>query len=113
MSAIIYLPASGPMTATEHEGPVGYETIRSAVGGYIEALTLADGLTLWCNEEGKLQRLPVNRQASALIRLFGVDDLIVGDALLTAGADDDGETLPLPDEHADSLTRFLRMTAAG
>lgn len=35
-------------------------TLQSIVGGYIETVTLAVGLVIICNEEGKLWNLPYN-----------------------------------------------------
>lgn len=79
---------------------VGYATLSNGVGGLIEAVTLADDLTLWVNEEGKMNGLPVNVFATALFTsVYGSTDIIVGDAVLTGGADDDGETLGLSDEN--------------
>lgn len=36
-------------------------SMQSAVGGYIETVTLKDGLVIVCDEEGRLKGLPVNR----------------------------------------------------
>ena len=30
------------------------EKLQKAVGGYVQAIDLCEGLTMWCNEEGKL-----------------------------------------------------------
>jgi hypothetical protein len=84
---------------------VGYSTLSEAVGGLIEAVSLPSGLTLWVNEEGKLNGLPVNKIATDLFtREFGAQyDIIVGNAILTGGADDEGETLGLTDEQIVEL----------
>jgi hypothetical protein len=88
---------------------VGYSTLSDGVGGMIEAVTLSDTLTLWVNEEGKLNGLPVNVFATALFTsVFGSVDIIVGDAVLTGGADDEGETLGLSGENL----AFLEMVKA-
>lgn len=88
---------------------VSYATLSRAVGGMIEAVTLPSGLTLWVNEEGKLDGLPVNEYATRLfVSAFGAVDVIVGNAIITGGADDDGETLGLTDEQvADLLANIL------
>lgn len=39
----------------------GLEPMQALVGGYIEQVTLELGVGLICNEEGRLQGLPMNR----------------------------------------------------
>ena len=45
------------------------------VGGYIEYVYVTDGVHAYCNEEGKLQGLPVNIEATRLAGRLGVDIL--------------------------------------
>ena len=60
------------------------------VGGYVEGIEFPTGDYLIVNEEGKLNRLPFNEQATKLWRetftpdkyIFGYDDFVVGNALL-------------------------------
>lgn len=88
---------------------VSYETLSNAVGGMIEAVTLPSGITLWVNEEGKLNGLPVNKVATNLMtRAFGQQfDILVGNVIVTGGADDEGETLGLTDEQLEMLISDL------
>lgn len=88
---------------------VSYATLSRAVGGMIEAVTLPNGLTLWVNEEGKMDGLPVNDYATRLFAsAFGAGiDIIVGNAIITGGADDDGETLGLTDKQIADLVAEL------
>ena len=51
------------------------EQIQKAVGGYIEAVPMANGGIFYCNEEGKLLGLPNNLAANTLIDF---NDYIVG-----------------------------------
>ena len=37
------------------------KSMQETVGGYIETLTLSNGVVVVCNEEGKLLDLPLNR----------------------------------------------------
>ena len=37
------------------------EVLQKAVGGYIEAVTVLEGVVVLCNEEGRLMELPENR----------------------------------------------------
>lgn len=87
---------------------VGYSTLSGAVGGMIECVTFSDTLTMWVNEEGKMCGLPVNEYATRLfVANFGPFDTIVGNAILTGGADDDGETLGLTDGQIADLVAEL------
>ena len=93
---------------------VSYATLSRAVGGMIEAVTLPNGLTLWVNENGKNDGLPVNDYATRLFAsAFGEGiDIIVGNAIVTGGADDEGETLGLTDEQIAELVAELLFAGA-
>ena len=88
---------------------VSYATLSRAVGGMIEAVTLSDTLTLWVNEEGKMNGLPVNEYATKLFASeFGAGiDIIVGNAIITGGSNDEGETLGLADTQVEELVADL------
>lgn len=59
------------------------QEVQAIVGGYVELVRLWDGRIMLINEEGKLEGLPLNAEAT---RLFLVErdgyDVIVGDALV-------------------------------
>lgn len=75
------------------------EQVQKAVGGLIQAIRLDDDLTMWLNEEGKILKLPHNSFAQHLWdKKFGEHtDYLVGNIVLTGGADDEGETISLSD----------------
>ena len=60
------------------------------VGGYVEGITFPNGDYLIINEEGKLQNLPLNPEATLLWRMhftkdkymIGYDDVVVGPTIL-------------------------------
>lgn len=59
-----------------------YEELTKIVGGYIEIIPCKKaGDILVINEEGKLENLPYNDEATLLANIFPLD-YIVGDALL-------------------------------
>lgn len=58
------------------------EEMQAMVGGYIETLSLTDGKWIVVNEEGKLNNLPLNFNATKIIRDNGYNDYIVGNALI-------------------------------
>lgn len=76
------------------------EQVQKAVGGLVQAIGLDDDLTMWLNEEGKILKLPHNPMAQHLWdNQFGEGtDYIVGNMVLTGGADSEGETMSLSDK---------------
>lgn len=92
------------------EGDSQLSVLQNAVGGLIEAVDLGDSLTMWVNEEGKLNGLPINAIATLLWeKHFGFTDVIVGDVIFTGGTGDEGETLGLNEKTANELRTLLRL----
>lgn len=59
------------------------EELQRVVGGYIEIVRLTAEVMMIVNEEGKVNGLPVNENATKLLRTcLLTDDFIVGDALV-------------------------------
>ena len=59
------------------------EELQAIVSGYIEIINLADGRLIVLNEEGKLNGLAINWNATKIYReSFYTDDFIVGDVLI-------------------------------
>ena len=82
--------------------------LQEAVGGWIQAVDLTDKLTMWCNEEGKLNRLPINSLATDLWEeSFGQTDIIVGNVIFTGGTGEEGETLGLNEDTANKLRKLF------
>jgi hypothetical protein len=56
---------------------------QGLVGGLIEVFPLGDDRIMVCNEEGKLEQLPVNVEATIIFRrTYGPIDTIVGDVVI-------------------------------
>ena len=92
------------------EGESQLKVLQDAVGGWVQAVDFTQDLTLWCNEEGKLNGLPINPMATFLWeKYFGFTDVICGNVIFTGGTGDEGETLGLNEETAKELRDFLRM----
>lgn len=72
------------------------DTMSGLVGGYLQALPLGHGATLYLHEEGKYEGLPLNRHANVLVRDLGVglapDDFIVGQVVVTGDHDAAGRS---------------------
>lgn len=93
-----------------------YAILSDAVGGYIECVTMhlhdRDGVdviaSMWVNEEGKLDGLPHNELATRIFTSqFHTLDRIVGDVIITGGADEEGDALGLDDTLALDLATLL------
>ena len=75
---------------TDQKDEPDLETAQKFVGGYVEGITFPNGDYLIVNEEGKLQNLPLNVEATNLWRstftkdkyMTGYDDFVVGPAIL-------------------------------
>jgi hypothetical protein len=72
------LPASGESFSLKE--------LQTIVGGYIEAVRLADGRYLILNEDGKRMSLPVNDTATRALHAAGgmPHDRVVGDCLIVS-----------------------------
>lgn len=95
-----------------------YNQLRDTVGGLIQPVDLKPGLTLWCNEEGKLiNGMEVNVIGTHLYeKSYAMTDVIMGNIVLTGGTDDEGETLPLPSTwlaYVEEIAERLRSARAG
>lgn len=90
------------------------EKLQNAVGGYVQAVDLSEGVTMWCNEEGKMMNLPHNPFGQTFWEIafpvseFGRTDYIVGDIVITGGVDDEGDTLGLTSEEIDELMKSVK-----
>ena len=69
-------------------------TLQNGVGGWVQAIDLTTSMTMWCNEEGKLNGLPHNPFAQKLwdVALGADTDYIVGDVVFTGTPDEEGYT---------------------
>lgn len=98
---LVDIPADGELSA-----------LQSAVDGFIEILSLAPGLSMVLDEEGKLKNKQRNDVAIRLTQHFGVrlqpGDFIVGDVVLVGVTeDDDGDReSDVPDSVIDVLARL-------
>ncbi len=84
--------------------------LTAAVGGFYQAFPLTDGADAWCNEDGKATGLPYNLQATRLCHHFQAvvpDDWIVGTLVVTGGADEEGDTLDVPEAVVTAIQQVL------
>lgn len=85
--------------------PASLESMQAVVGGYLDALRVSHSITIWLNEEGKINGLAPNFY---LLDQEGKPyDTVVGDVLIT-GTDEEGETVGLTDEEFEEISnRFI------
>lgn len=85
------------------------QILQTAVNGWVQAVNLANDLSMWCNEEGKIHGLAHNPFAQFMWdKAYGAHtDYIVGDIVLTGGTDDEGETLGLTDEQVAIIKKIV------
>ena len=106
----LIIRTTGEMEFADFEFGNSYNTIKEAVGGWIECVHLPSlGADLWLNEEGKLIGLPLNSHGTTLwAKEYGHTDFIVGDIIITGGADEEGETLGITPEQIAGVIGTLK-----
>jgi hypothetical protein len=84
------------------------EDLQRVVGGWVQAVQLSDTITLWINEEGKLDGLPFNHNATLVWEhFFGKGtDIVVGNAFFTGGVDKDGNSEDISESDFFMLKRL-------
>ncbi|HEV2403431.1 MAG TPA: DUF3846 domain-containing protein [Candidatus Saccharimonadales bacterium] len=113
----IVVPADEEQPLQRKEiGAASLDDRQQIVGGYIEAIRLRQPpSSLYVNEEGKLQELPLNRRASMLLwvhhRGYRYEDYVAGDAFLTGPIDREGSVTNVPDQFVATLFNAKRFRA--
>lgn len=90
------------------------DTMTALIGGYLQALPVGRGATMYLHEEGKYVGLSINRHANVLVRDLGVglapDDFIVGQVVITGNYDAagnmDGNDHDVPKAILDACRRI-------
>jgi hypothetical protein len=88
---------------------IEYETLYEAVNGLVELVSINDDIDMWLNEEGKLIGLEPNVLATLLFnKAFNEKDVIMGNIVITGGADDEGNTVGLSDSSIIDIFAMLQ-----
>lgn len=96
MRKAILLDVEGKVSTLDLDSANSLKTLQRAVGGWVQAVDFSTELTIWVNEEGKLNNLPINVEATKIwAHFFGNTDYIAGNAVFTGGTDENGETLAI------------------
>lgn len=93
----VYVEPNKPAYETEIENTL--KALQRAVGGYIEAVSISDGISLVCNEEGKLDNLPGNRRIG--------NDIIAGAFVIVGNGEEDFRSLT-DEETSKYLKKFAQ-----
>lgn len=80
--------------------------LQSIVGGYIECLEISQGITIICNEEGKLEGLPLNR---SLDRDGEIYEIIAGTFIVAGDDFMSGEFCSLNDDELKEYYNRFRL----
>jgi hypothetical protein len=89
------------------------EFLQGKVGGWVQAEGLHgnfEGLSIWVNEEGKMNYLPVNILGTVMWEVsYGKGtDIIQGDVVILGDTDEEGRTRGLYDSEVDELLESLK-----
>lgn len=88
MIKYLYIPADEAKQVEERRLD-GLQMLQEVIGGHIEYVSL--GLQCaYCNEEGKLLGLPVNRRATRLAFGYLMGDQLCGDVLVFSPGGENG-----------------------
>ena len=82
---------------------------QSIVGGSIEGISVTENITMYCNEEGKIKKLPINNLATWYIksrRQF--NDYICGDVVFSR-IDYEGEEIGLDDLDINNIIDYIEV----
>jgi len=115
MKAVI-IKTDGSKEIVEFDNDNAYGVLSGAVDGYIQQVPLDDiGVTMYCNEEGKLHGLPQNPIATALwIDQWGETDVMVGDVICVSDVvDQEGYETSLTDEQIAYLMEYDKAAVYG
>lgn len=102
--AIRVVVAQPGLRAAERIIPNELEYMQELVAGYIEPFNpgfeLPYPIQGWCNEEGRLQKLPPNR-------VFPTVGVVMGPIFMSGGDDENGDVTSIPDEYIRIVEELL------
>lgn len=108
MERVIYITTDNKVELQEIES-IEYETLSNAVNGMVELVSLDSEVDMWLNEEGKLIGLEPNIIASIIWnKVFPNFDVVMGNVIITGGADDEGNTVGLSDESINDVMALVQ-----
>jgi len=108
MERVIHISTDNKIEVMEVE-QIEYDTLYEAVNGLVELVSINEDIDMWLNEEGKINGLEPNIIASLIYnKVFPNFDVIMGDVVITGGADDEGNTVGLSDESIHDVMALIQ-----
>lgn len=88
----------------------GLNELQKRVGGYIELIPQdRDDVTVYCNEQGKIEGLAPNPRATvAFGRYLQEGDLLVGPVIITGHDPETGDLTDLPEDVQETFRLIIR-----
>ena len=71
------------------------ENLQKTVGGYIETVTLDNGVVLICNEEGRIRNMPYNFTLRRMRGVVTVQNVIFGTVIVCGAEGDEFADIPI------------------
>jgi hypothetical protein len=91
----ILIPVEGEVVLVEQNG---LDDLQKFVEGDIESVPYRQDASCYINDQGKLHGMPINRNATALLRkILRPDDVIVGPMIIVGFDESTGDDLDIPD----------------
>ena len=110
MEKAVIIKTGGSKEVVEFTEETFLKLAQGTVGGWIQLVRLhSKGIDLYLNEEGKMDGLEQNFIATALwSEDYGFTDYIVGNVIITGGANSEGNTVGLTDGQVKALMEYDR-----
>lgn len=105
---VAVITTEGNISELEIDGSLS--SMQAIVGGLIQPVDLLEDATIWVNEESLMLDMPYNYVASRFASQFGYDAYLCGNAFVTGGVDEDGNTMPLRRDYLDALLSVNELT---
>lgn len=106
MAKYLKIATSGEMTTLDSgDKTADLAFLYENTGSEMIQMIVLDGVTMWLDEEGKLRQRAVNQIATQMFwDVFGpYSDVIVGDVVITADEDEDGNLLGFSEEQISKI----------
>jgi hypothetical protein len=110
MKQALKISVEGGTEVLDLDAPEGsLKVLQTAVGGLIQPIAVGN-LEIVINEEGKIFDLPLNNFGTRIFRkAYDTSDYIVGDIVVVAGVDEEGEWVGLTDEQVSQYTYLAEL----
>lgn len=110
MKSALFIPAEGLPSLVDipDSGSGELRELQRLVGGWIEYVPTEQDVTLYCNEEGKIEGLPFNVIATQVFGdLLQPHDYLAGDIVALGPIDSEGDTTGIDPVWLETVTPAL------